>query len=222
MSKYLDSNGLLYFWGKLKTLFAGKVDKVEGKGLSTNDYTSAEKTKLSGIANNANNYTLPIATASALGGVKVGSNLTITDGVLSAVQGSYSLPTASASTKGGVKIGSNLTIEGDVLSATDTTYNDATTSAHGLMTAADKTKLDGFGQASTYALKSDITGVYTYQGSVATYAALPSTGVSIGDVYNVETNGQNYAWTGSAWDSLGETFQISDISNSDIDTIMAT
>lgn len=222
MSKYLDSNGLLYLWGKLKTMFAGKVDKVDGKGLSTNDYTTAEKTKLSGVAANANNYTLPIATASALGGVKIGNNLTIADGVLSAVQGSYTLPTASASTKGGVKIGSNLSIEGDVLSATDTTYNDATTSTHGLMTAADKTKLDGFGQASTYALKTDITGLYKYQGSVATYANLPSTGVSTGDVYNVESNGQNYAWTGTAWDSLGETFQITDISNADIDTIIAT
>ena len=36
-----------------------KVDKVDGKQLSTNDYTTAEKTKLSGIANNANNYTHP-------------------------------------------------------------------------------------------------------------------------------------------------------------------
>ena len=36
-----------------------KVDKVEGKGLSTNDYTTAEKTKLNGIANGANNYTHP-------------------------------------------------------------------------------------------------------------------------------------------------------------------
>ena len=36
-----------------------KVDKVEGKQLSTEDYTTAEKTKLGGIANNANNYTHP-------------------------------------------------------------------------------------------------------------------------------------------------------------------
>lgn len=36
-----------------------KVDKVTGKGLSTNDYTTAEKNKLNGIANNANNYTHP-------------------------------------------------------------------------------------------------------------------------------------------------------------------
>lgn len=37
----------------------GKVDKEIGKGLSTNDYTTVEKTKLSGIANGANNYTHP-------------------------------------------------------------------------------------------------------------------------------------------------------------------
>lgn len=38
---------------------ANKVDKVKGKQLSTEDYTTAEKTKLSGIADNANNYTHP-------------------------------------------------------------------------------------------------------------------------------------------------------------------
>lgn len=36
-----------------------KVDKVDGKQLSTEDYTTAEKTKLGGIADNANNYTHP-------------------------------------------------------------------------------------------------------------------------------------------------------------------
>ena len=38
---------------------ANKVDKVDGKQLSTEDYTTAEKTKLGGIADNANNYTHP-------------------------------------------------------------------------------------------------------------------------------------------------------------------
>jgi hypothetical protein len=37
----------------------GKVDKVTGKQLSTNDYTAAEKTKLAGIATGANNYMHP-------------------------------------------------------------------------------------------------------------------------------------------------------------------
>lgn len=40
-------------------LQANKVEKVSGKGLSTEDYTSAEKTKLSGIETNANNYSHP-------------------------------------------------------------------------------------------------------------------------------------------------------------------
>lgn len=44
---------------------------------------SADKTKLDGIAADANNYKLPAATAIALGGVKIGSNITNTDGTIS-------------------------------------------------------------------------------------------------------------------------------------------
>ena len=42
-----------------KTTWNNKVDKISGKGLSTNDYTTEEKNKLQGIAVNANNYTHP-------------------------------------------------------------------------------------------------------------------------------------------------------------------
>lgn len=52
-NKYLDNSGLSYFWSKLKSLLNNKVDKVSGKGLSTNDYTTAEKTKLAGIETGA-------------------------------------------------------------------------------------------------------------------------------------------------------------------------
>ena len=45
--------------------------------------TSADKTKLDGIAENANNYSLPSATDTTLGGVRVGNNITNTDGTLS-------------------------------------------------------------------------------------------------------------------------------------------
>ena len=76
------------------TALAGKVDTETGKGLSSNDYTDAEKTKLGGIEANANNYSLPAATTSALGGVKVGSNLAVdANGVIS---GNYSNATQSA------------------------------------------------------------------------------------------------------------------------------
>ena len=119
----------------------------------------------------ANNYSLPTASSSTLGGVKVGTNLSISNGVLSATNttygtattsanglmsssdktklngiatnaNNYSLPTASSSTLGGVKVGTNLSISNGVLSATDTTYGTATTSANGLMSSTDKIKLN--------------------------------------------------------------------------------
>lgn len=45
--------------GRTTSALALKVDKVTGKQLSTEDYTTAEKTKLQGVAANANNYVHP-------------------------------------------------------------------------------------------------------------------------------------------------------------------
>lgn len=81
--KYLDNNGLLYVIQKIKTWLSGKVDKVDGKGLSTNDYTTNEKNKLAGLSN----YTLPTASADTKGGVKIGSGLQMNGDVLSATGG---------------------------------------------------------------------------------------------------------------------------------------
>lgn len=90
LSQYVDKNGLLYFKNKLDALFATKtevstkVDKIEGKQLSTNDYTNEEKSKLAGLQN----YTLPQASSTTLGGIKVGAGLTIDgEGNLSATGG---------------------------------------------------------------------------------------------------------------------------------------
>ena len=60
VSKSLDigtTEGTAYEGSKGKALENNKVDKVEGKQLSTNDYTTAEKTKLAGIEDNALNQT---------------------------------------------------------------------------------------------------------------------------------------------------------------------
>lgn len=51
--EYLDKSGLTLLISKIKTALNGKVGVVSGKGLSTNDYTNAEKQKLSGIASGA-------------------------------------------------------------------------------------------------------------------------------------------------------------------------
>lgn len=76
-------------------------------------------------------YSLPTASSSVLGGVKIGQNLTITNGVLSA--DATPLPIATASILGGVKIGANLTINptSGVLSADATPLPTATATVLG-------------------------------------------------------------------------------------------
>lgn len=67
-------------------------------------------------------------------------------------------------------------------------------------------------------LESKISSVYSYKGSKATYAELPSDATA-GDVWNVEEAhdnhpaGTNWAWTGSAWDALGGAIDLSSYYN---------
>lgn len=49
----LDKTGLTRFWQHIVARLGTKVDKVEGKGLSTNDFTTEEKNKLAAIENEA-------------------------------------------------------------------------------------------------------------------------------------------------------------------------
>lgn len=63
-------------------------------------------------------------------------------------------------------------------------------------------------------IDSKISSVYKYKGSVSTYDNLPTTGLTVGDVYNVLDTGSNYAWDGTDWDKLSETVDLSGINNS--------
>ena len=58
-----------------------------------------------------------------------------------------------------------------------------------------------------------LASIYRYKGTVATYSDLPSTGLTIGDVYNVEEDGSNYAWNGTIWDKLGGDVDLSNYYN---------
>ena len=108
-------------------------------------------------------------------------------------------------------------------------FSGATSSAAGVMSATDKSKLDALPTnatlSSTYAKKSEITNMYKYCGSVASTEKLPTTGQRTGDVYNIEAAskyggaGMNVAWNGTAWDPLGEIFTITAITNAQIDDI---
>lgn len=248
MNKFLDSTGLLYLWGKIKALLSGKVDKVDGKQLSTNDYTSTEKTKLAGLSN----YTHPTgdgnahvpATGTSNSGKFLRAGSTAGSGAWTALAKAdvttalgYTPPTTDTvythPTTAGNKHVPTGGASGQILrwsasgtavwgAENNTTYAAATASANGWMTSTDKAKLDGFSAASAYALKTEIAGVYKYKGSVATVAALPATGATTGDVYNVEATGMNYGWTGTAWDALGTIVTLEGITNAEIDTVLAS
>ena len=74
-------------WQEVATVnyVSTQLSKIPVATTSVNGFMSAsDKTKLNGIATGANNYTLPTASATQLGGVKIGTGLTISNGVLSA------------------------------------------------------------------------------------------------------------------------------------------
>ncbi|WP_418748588.1 hypothetical protein [Faecalibacillus intestinalis] len=152
--------------GKIKAWGEGKfVAQESGKGLSTNDYTTAEKTKLSGIAEGANKYVHPSYTAQKSGLYKVTvdaaghvsgatavAKADITGLGIPAQDTTYSnmtAATASAAGKAGLvpapaagKQASFLRGDGTWVVPENTIYADATTSTHGLMSVNDKKKLD--------------------------------------------------------------------------------
>lgn len=59
------------------------------------------------------------------------------------------------------------------------------------------------------AISAAVSSAYKYKGSVATQQDLPSSGNVVGDVYDVQDNGMNYAWNGTVWDALGQYVDVS-------------
>ena len=113
-----------------------------------------DKQKLDGIGENANNYTLPIASDEELGGVKIGTNITILNGVINV-------------TDDNIK---------DALGYTPASQDVVTTTANGLMTKEDKSKLDNIqANANNYSLPTASTNTLG--------------GVKIGDNVNINNNG---------------------------------
>lgn len=152
---FLDLDGLSHLVQWFKGQLGGKVDKVSGKQLSTNDYTTAEKNKLAGLSNyshptTSGNKHIPAGGAAGkiLGWASDGTAQWVDD--KNTTYGVFKGATTSADGGNGLvpapktaNAGQYLRGDGTWGTPTNTTYNDATQSAHGLMIAADKTKLDG-------------------------------------------------------------------------------
>ena len=144
----------------LNTAFNNKVDKVNGKGLSTEDFTTAFKNKLNNIANNANNYTHPSSAA----GAKKSDLYKITTDANGHVTGSVAVAKSDITALGipgedtvyihpttagnkhipaGGSSGQYLKYSTAGTAAwASPASNTASSSAAGFMSAADKTKLD--------------------------------------------------------------------------------
>lgn len=242
-NKALDIlNGLPALKNWIKEKF---VWKEAGKGLSTNDYTAAEKTKLGGIAagaevnvqsdwnvtdNASDTYiknkptSMPAngGDAATVGGHTVGidvpANAVFTDTKPVNMKGATASTAGSAGYVPAPAAGDNakfLSGDGTYKVPTNTTYAKATAEKDGLMSKEDFAKLSAFGVASTYALKSEISGVYNFKAAVANEAALPTTGNKAGDVYSINAKssygpaGANVAYKADGtWDSLGGNFEI--------------
>lgn len=148
-TKFLDENGLLYYDGKVKGRLATKVDKEDGKGLSTNDYTNEEKVKLAGLEN----YELPTASADVKGGIKVGKGLAIDSdtGVLNATGTEVKIDEAISDT-------STNPVQNKVISAALDKKVDAVTGkvlSSNDYTNEDKTKLTGIAEGANKTIVDD-------------------------------------------------------------------
>lgn len=98
LKNLIDINLLSYFKSKLDLLFANKVDKEAGKGLSSNDYTSAEKTKLANIEAQAQ--------VNKLEGIQVAGE------TISATNKIVNIPTATQSAAGAMSAADKTKLDG--------------------------------------------------------------------------------------------------------------
>ena len=212
----LDSNGLLYLFQRLRTIFTGLfVGKEAGKGLSSNDYTTAEKTKLSGIAEGA---TANVGTVTGI-----------------AMNGSQKTVDAN----GNVDLGTVLTAHQDISGKADLN-SPAFTGTPTVPTAA--TASDDTTAASTAFVKAAIAAALS--GKIDLHfeflQTLPATGV-VGTFYFIpnpdsETGDE---WVEYVWDAANSKFErvgsaavdltgyfnttnLPAITNAQIDTILAT
>lgn len=176
-----------------------KVDKVPGKQLSTEDYTSAEKTKLAGVEAGANRYTLPVASATTLGGFKVGDNLQMVDGVLNALQGP--IDTSPFETKTNA---ANTYVSKTSLSTTLTDYAKKSDISQAVIYRGSVdafTDLPAAGKNKT----GDMYNVTTAGGTDANGSPIKA--------------GDNVVWNGTGWDNYGGAFVIASATDGDIDEL---
>lgn len=234
--KILDENGVLYLWGKIKTLVFGKVDKVEGKSL----VDDTEITRLKNVKNYDD--------------TAVKKDITTMQGKIETLEQNGYDDTQlrkdiadTYETKANVTTHTgNTTVH--ITAAERTAWNqaegNAKTYADGLAKNYDakgsattaETNAKSYTDAEIGKVKAKMVAGMHYKGSVDNYSDLPTTN-EVGDMYNIKTAstnnkaGDNVVWDGTVWDNQGGTIDLSGyvkdtdivaLTNAEIDTITAS
>lgn len=161
--------------------------------LDSNNYSTYAATK---DHNHDGTYlkTLPVASSSTLGGVKIGSGLTVAeDGTISAAA-AYTLPTASSSVKGGIKVGTGLTMSSETLN-----HSNSVTAKTAYGSTATTASANG-GSITVTDIKYDAQGHIT--GSTDRTITLSQTTYTLAGLMGSAAKGsatQPVYWNGSAW-----------------------
>ena len=223
---FLDKIGVALLWEKIKTQLSGKVDKENGKGLSSNDYTSDEKTKLANIESGAqvnvlegiqkNGVTVTITNKIANITVPTKtSDITNDNGYITAADipegstPSTTIPLMDGTAAVGTQ---NAFARGDHIHPTDTSRAAASDVTNLTTRVGSLEEIVGDGgdidERISEAIESALTTVLDYKGTKATVAELPTSGNKNGDVWHVIENDGEYAWNGTEWEEIGSTVDL--------------
>ena len=211
-SKLFTLHTIETLWNKIKNKFYVKsadgipksdLDTTVQSSLSKADTALQKHQDISGKLDktgDASNTTVAFSAASARENVKTGEKLSVILGKIAkwfadlktvAFTGSYNdlankptIPDVSGK-QDKLTAGTNITISGNTISAKDTTYSDATQSAHGLMSAEDKKKLD----------EMDLTKYLPKDGTAKKDDGLSTGKLKFGYIHN----GTNTATSGKTW-----------------------
>lgn len=221
LDKYFSQTDFSYFWNRIKIIFAkqtdldtldAKVDEIISEGGEPNviETVKVNGTALTPDAQKAVDVTVPTKTSDL-----------INDGSDSSASPADPFATESYVDQYGGKIDvikvngvaqtitnkevdldvptkvSDITNDSGFQTASDVSGSIATALANGNDPYATTSDVDT-------AISSAVASAYKYKGSVATYADLPVSGLTAGDVYDVQADGMNYAWNGTSWDALGQ------------------
>lgn len=225
--QYLDSNGLLFLWQKIKATFMEQGGAPWGANFYY--FTASE------VPEQSQTITIPrrqfafnpVPASLCWGFIAYQSKLWIASVSVGAENTDNSTFQAGIMPLWPVEAGGGTADSVAWEDVTDkpelvlqSVYNSFVSETQTALTARPTT------QEMNQAINSAVGSVYRFAGSVAAYGNLPTENVSGGDVYNTEDTGMNYAWVAPVgdepgyWDALGSSFTIEAIPNTTIQAIV--